>query len=265
MDRVEAIILALIQGITEFLPVSSSGHLILGSKLLGWPDQGLAFDVTVHLGSLLAVIIYFRRDIGALALAFFQSLQRRRIDNQQAKLAWSVLLATIPVGLAGLFLGDFVEREFRSVTMVAATMLIFAPLLWLADKFGARERDEFAVGIRDILVIGTAQAFALLPGVSRSGITMLAGLGMGLSRNAAARFSFLLSIPVIILVGAVKTLELSQSEATINLQPLFIGFTVSAVSAYFCIHYFLKFLEKIGFKPFALYLFALAAVLLIAR
>ena len=265
MGIIEAFILALIQGITEFLPISSSGHLILGSQLLGWADQGLAFDVTVHLGSLVAVLIYFRQDISAMALAWFQSVHQRKIINEQARLAWSVLFATIPVGLAGLFLGDYVEQEFRSVSMVAATMLVFAPLLWVADKFGRRDRSEMSIGLRDILVVGVAQAFALLPGVSRSGITMLAGLGMGLSREASARFSFLLSIPVIVLVGAVKSLELWQNETAINGQALLVGFAVSAISAYLCIHFFLKFLERIGFKPFAFYLLILACFLLLVK
>ena len=186
MDSLHAILLALLQGFTEFLPVSSSAHLILLPRLLGWEDQGLAFDVAVHVGTLTAVVLYFRRELKPMAQDWFQSLLTRQ-NTANSRLAWAVLWGTVPAGLAGLILKGYIEVNLRSELVIAAATIGFGLLLWLADSKGRGRRDEYSLRISDILIIGVAQAVALIPGTSRSGITMTAGLMLGLSRQSAAR------------------------------------------------------------------------------
>lgn len=262
MDFLQILILALVQGVTEFLPVSSSAHLILVPILTGWEDQGLAFDVAVHVGTLTAVVLYFRREIGKMTVSWLGSVTGRGMDAD-AKLAWAVLLGTIPVGLCGLLFKDLIEEHLRHPYVLASTTLLFALLLWWADAKTRGERSEYSIGWLDILFIGLAQALALIPGTSRSGATMTAALFLGLSRQAAARFSFLLSIPVIVLAGGLSTLDYLETASIDDMQPLMLGALLSGVSAYFCIHYFLKLLEKIGMLPFVIYRIVLAVFLFV--
>ena len=195
MDPLQAIVLAVVQGLSEFLPISSSGHLVLVPHFFGWPDQGLAFDVAVHVGTLFAVLTYFRRELVAMIRApGFGSLAGRGLDARR-RLAWQLLLGTIPVGLVGLAFGGLIEEHLRHPLSVATTLAFFGALMWLADRFGRRERDEYSVGWRDAILIGCAQALALMPGTSRSGITMTMARALGLTREGAARFSFLLAVP----------------------------------------------------------------------
>lgn len=277
MDWLEAVILALIQGITEFLPISSSAHLLLPTTLFGWSDQGLAFDVAVHVGSLVAVMTYFRTEIWDMTKAWFGSLPVffqasesesliERIDQQlpqDAKLAWAVLLGTIPVGLAGLFLKSFIEANFRSAFVIAMSTIAFGLLLWVADRKATHKRDEYSLRLKDILIIGAAQAVALIPGTSRSGITITAGLMLGLSRAASARFSFLLSIPVIVIAGGFLLYELIQQSAPVDWSMIALGTGISTLSAYACIHLFLTLIDRIGFLPFVIYRLVLGAILLL--
>jgi undecaprenyl-diphosphatase len=260
MDFIQIFILAVVQGLTEFLPVSSSAHLILVPILTGWEDQGLAFDVAVHVGTLSAVVLYFRQQLISMAWSWLASVSGRGFD-QDAKLAWAVLFATIPVGLAGLLFKDFITEELRSPYVLASSTLVFALFLWWSDRTGSRQRDEYSIGWKDVLVIGMAQALALIPGTSRSGVTMTAALMMGLSRQAAARFSFLLSIPVIALAGGLETRDYLAHASLDDMQPLMLGALLSGVSAYLCIHYFLKLLERIGMLPFVIYRIVLALFL----
>lgn len=262
MDFLQILILALVQGLTEFLPVSSSAHLILVPILTGWEDQGLAFDVAVHVGTLSAVVIYFRKEISKMFVSWVASVLGKGVDKD-AKLAWAVLLGTIPVGLAGLLFKDFIEENLRSAYVLAAATLVFALLLWWADAKGRGQRDEYSIRWIDVLFIGLAQALALIPGTSRSGVTMTAGLFLGLSRQASARFSFLLSIPVIVLAGGLETMDYLKEANIDDMQPLMLGALLSGVSAYFCIHYFLKLLEKIGMLPFVIYRIILAIFLFV--
>ena len=262
MDFLQILILALVQGLTEFLPVSSSAHLILVPILTGWEDQGLAFDVAVHVGTLSAVVIYFRKEISKMFVTWVASVLGKGVDKD-AKLAWAVLLGTIPVGLAGLLFKDFIEENLRSAYVLAAATLVFALLLWWADAKGRGQRDEYSIRWIDVLFIGLAQALALIPGTSRSGVTMTAGLFLGLSRQASARFSFLLSIPVIVLAGGLETMDYLKEANIDDMQPLMLGALLSGVSAYFCIHYFLKLLEKIGMLPFVIYRIILAIFLFV--
>jgi undecaprenyl-diphosphatase len=262
MELLQIIVLALIQGLTEFLPVSSSAHLLLVPVFTDWPDQGLAFDVALHIGSLAAVIIYFRQDIWRMIFAWGDSVIHRRLSDD-GRLAWGVILGTIPVGLAGLFAKDFVESAMRSPLFCAFGLIFFGVFLGWADWRHNGERSEYAMNWRDVLWIGLAQALALIPGTSRSGITMTAALFLGLSREGAARFSFLLSIPVIALAGVLKTYDLVRAETSVDWAVLGLGALVSGVSAFLCIHYFLAFIKRIGMQPFVAYRIALGILLLI--
>ncbi len=261
MDILQIIILALVQGLTEFLPISSSAHLILVPVLTDWPDQGLAFDVAVHAGTLTAVVLYFRRELARMFVEWIASFKGRLTPD--ARLAWAVLIGTIPVGLAGLLFKDIIETQLRAPMVIAAATLFFGLLLWYADSTGKRSKNEYGLLLCDVLIIGVAQALALIPGTSRSGITITAGLMLGLKREAAARFSFLLSIPVIFLAGSFETVEYLSTASVRDAQPLLIGALISAVSAYACIHYFLKLLERIGMLPFVAYRLVLGAVLVV--
>jgi undecaprenyl-diphosphatase len=261
MDAVQTLMLALLQGLTEFLPISSSAHLILMPRLLGWPDQGLAFDVAVHVGTLVAVVAYFRHDITRLLLAWLHSCLGRRLSSD-ARLAWFVLLGTLPAALAGLLLHDFVETWLRSPFVIALATIGFGLLLWVADRRGRQRRSETGLQFMDVVWIGLAQALALIPGTSRSGITMTAGLALGLTRSAAARFSFLLSVPVIVLAGGYETLQLSRHAGPVAWDAMALGTLVAAVSAYTCIHFFLRLIERIGMLPFVIYRLLLGCVLL---
>lgn len=261
MEIIQIIALALLQGLTEFLPISSSAHLILLPILAGWEDQGLAFDVAVHVGTLAAVIFYFRSTIRQLIADWMRSLQQRQ-NVGESKLAWAVIIGTIPVGLAGLFLGDFVEHFLRSPLIIAATTILFGLLLGWADWKGKRNRHENQMNWKDILIIGFSQAIALIPGTSRSGITMTAALMLGLTREAAARFSFLLSIPVIFLAGGLETVKLIKADQATDWLALTAGAIFSAISAYICIFLFLKLLERIGMWPFVIYRLLLGGFLL---
>ncbi len=253
--------LALLQGLTEFLPISSSAHLILLPRIVGWTDQGLAFDVAVHLGTLAAVLWYFRRELVPMASDWFGSLRGRHTPD--SRLAWAVLFGTIPVGLAGLAVSDAVEQSLRSPLVIAATTIGFGLLLWWSDVAGRRERNEHSITWRDVLVIGLAQAVALIPGTSRSGITMTAALFMGMDRVGAARFSFLLSIPVIVLAGGLEVLKLVRAEEAVAWGALVYGMAISALAAYLCIRLFIAFLQRIGMTPFVVYRLLLGVVLLV--
>ena len=261
MEFIEIFALALIQGLTEFLPISSSAHLIVLPLLVGWDDQGLAFDVAVHIGSLTAVVFYFRKTLKKLSIDWASSIKQRSMIGD-SRLAWAILFGTIPVGLCGLMLGSLVEIHLRSPLVVAAATIFFGLVLGWADWRSKQERDEHHLCLFDILFIGLAQALALIPGTSRSGITITAGLLLGLTREAASRFSFLLSIPVIFLAGSLKTIELLQSEVIADWNALMSGTILSALSAYFCITIFLKIVEKIGMWPFVIYRLLLGAILL---
>lgn len=262
MELIHIILLALVQGLTEFLPISSSAHLILTPHLFGFQDQGLAFDVAVHLGSLLAVISYFRWQLIAMGRDFVLSLLPKGTATTNSRLAWAVILGTIPVGLAGLLFKDLIETELRSPWVIAIATIGFGLLLWWADSQAKRQRDESSLSWRDILIIGVFQAIALIPGTSRSGITMTAGLLLGLTREAASRFSFLLAIPTITLSGGLMTLDLIESKTPVDWQALLLGIALSWLAAYLCIRYFLRLIERIGMQPFVFYRLALGFVIL---
>ena len=261
MDFLHVIILALVQGLTEFLPISSSAHLLLVPVITKWQDQGLAFDVALHIGTLVAVVLYFRSEIARMWFAWIDSIAHRRLD-QDGKLAWAVILGTIPVGLAGIVLNDLIADILRSPLVVAFGLIAFGVLLGIADWRHRGGKSEYEMSKKDVLIIALAQAVALFPGTSRSGITITAALFLGLSREAAARFSFLLSIPVIALAGGYETLGLVRSGTELDWTAMALGATVAAISAYLCIHYFLTLIRKIGMQPFVAYRILLGIILL---
>ena len=262
MDHLHAVYLALLQGITEFLPISSSAHLVLLPKIFGWEDQGLAFDVAVHVGTLFAVIAYFRHDIFRLLAAWLRSCAQRQMTSD-AKLVWFVLFGTVPVAVAGLLFHDYIELYLRSPLIIAATTIGFGVLLGVADLCGKKLRSEDSLGYFDIVWIGLTQALALIPGTSRSGITMTAALALGLTRSAAARFSFLLSIPVIMMAGAYESLKLVQQSVPVAWGALLLGTGVSFISAYLCIRFFMLLIERVGMLPFVVYRLGLGIFLLL--
>lgn len=260
MEWLHLLILALVQGLTEFLPISSSAHLILVPVLTDWPDQGLSFDVAVHLGSLGAVVWYFRHDLRGMSRDWYQSVLTKKMVGESS-LAWAVILGTIPVGLAGLLLKDLVENQWRSPLVIAASLVGFGLVLSWSDWKKQNGRDEHTLSWKDVAIIGCAQALALIPGTSRSGITITAALFLGLSREGASRFSFLLSVPVIVLAIMLETLSLIQGAEPVNWLELAVGAILSGISAYLCIHYFLAFIRRVGMQPFVVYRVALGLAL----
>lgn len=260
MDLLQIIVLALLQGFTEFLPISSSAHLILPSQVFGWPDQGLAFDVATHVGTLAAVLIYFRKDVQQLTAGWL-STGFSSNPNQDGRLAWLIVAATIPAGLCGIVLDDWIEAHLRSTQVIATTTILFGLLLWYADRRGKLQKDLMELTLFAALFIGLFQALALVPGTSRSGITITAALLLGFRREPAARFSFLLSIPLILAAGGLKTLELMQSAIVVDWFAIGLATLVAAISAYVCIYFFLALINRMGMLPFVVYRLVLGLIL----
>ena len=260
IETYQAVLLAILQGLTEFLPISSSAHLIIPSLIMGWPDQGLAFDVAVHVGTLSAVLFYYRADLVRMAGSWFTSLAGAP-GNEDSRLVWYLALATLPAVLVGLFAGDYIENQLRNLPVIATTTVVFGVLLGLADRRAAKSSAGTRLTLAVALIVGLAQAVAPIPGVSRSGITITAALLLGMSRQASARFSFLLSIPVIAGAGLLKAWELASSAAAVDWLLLAMGALISGITAYLCIAVFLRLLDRVGLMPFVYYRLVLAAVL----
>jgi len=258
VDWLQIIVLALIQGVTEFLPISSSAHLILPAQLDLWPDQGLAFDVAVHLGTLMAVIGYYRAELVRFARSGWLYASNRTYDGH-LDLLLKICLASLPVVICGFVLRDWVATELRSVLVIAVTTIAFGLLLWGADRSRARFTD---ISWAHALIIGAVQALAIVPGTSRSGVTITPALVLGLTRSQAAHFSFLLAIPTIAGAGLLTTLDLMTTRAAVQWLDLAVGGILAFVSAYTCIHVFVRLVERIGMFPFVVYRLVLGAVLL---
>jgi undecaprenyl-diphosphatase len=266
LDLLQAVSLALIQGITEFLPISSSAHLILPSLILGWPDQGLAFDTSVHLGTLLAVIWYFRQDLSRLTRSTMDAIISGQTSTD-SKYAVNLIIASVPILPVGFILRFDIAQHLRSVDVIIATTLVFAVLLFVADQMSKNRIDdnveEKALTWRQALLIGFSQCLALIPGTSRSGITMTTALLAGFSRESASRISFLISIPTIAGAATLKIADLSTSTAPVDWGLLILCSTLAMISAYLCIKLFLDVIARIGFLPFVLYRLVLGGLLLI--
>lgn len=254
MNIVQALVLGIVQGATEFVPISSSGHLVLVPWLLDWPQPGLVFDTIVHWGTLVAVLAVFWRDLVALAQAWARSLVERSLEPTEARLAWLIIVGTLPPALMGFLCQDFFEGLFSSPGWVAALLLVTGVILALSERLGKRQRSMGDLGWLDSVLIGLAQGLAISPGISRSGATIAMGLLRGVKREAAARYSFLLATPIILGAGLLPLAELFRAEVVgALLPPLIIGFLAAAISGYLCIRVLLAYLQRGRLYVFAIY------------
>jgi undecaprenyl-diphosphatase len=275
-DFLKAVVLGIVQGLTEFLPISSSAHLILVPWLFGWETGGLTFDVAVHLGTSAAILAYFWRDWVDLAFELIRGIREGSLfGNPRRRLAWFLIIGTLPAVVAGLLLEDYIKTTLRSPLIAVVTLVGFGILLYYADRKSRQNRslDQFNWG--DCLWIGMSQALALVPGVSRSGITMSAAMLRDSSRTAAARFSFLLSTPVIVGAGALQGLHLLAAalnsgtgaldvgSAAVKWDVLIVGIISAAITGFLCIRYFLRYLQTNNLVAFVIYRIVLAAVVLL--
>jgi len=264
VNIIQALVLGIVQGATEFIPISSSGHLVLVPWLLNWPEPGLVFDTIVHWGTLVAILAVFWRDIIALARAWAGSLVERNLDQMEARLAWLIIVGTLPAALMGLIWGDFFESLFSSPGWVAALLLVTGGILALSERLGKRRRSLDDLGWLDSVLIGLAQGLAIAPGISRSGATIAAGLLRGVKREAAARYSFLLATPIIFGAGLLQLTELFQAGAVgAQLPSLIVGFLAAAISGYLCIKLLLAYLQRGRLYVFAAYCWLAGGVSLI--
>ncbi len=267
-DILEAIVLGVVQGLTEFLPISSTGHLVLASDILGIDQDkfGLQFDAAIHLGTLAAVLIYFRTTVLGLISAWFASLAARDWQHTtESKLAWLLVLGTIPAGLAGLALESYVADQLRDPAIVGAMLIVFCIPMLLAERYGSRTRDVSSAGPFDALLIGSAQAIALIPGVSRSGITISAGMFAGLKREEAATFAFLLSAPIIAAAGGKQVFDLIRGKGdtvTAGFEVYVIGLLTAAIVGYAAVALLLRFLRTNTLHPFVYYRVVLGTLVL---
>jgi undecaprenyl-diphosphatase len=264
----EAIVLGLVQGATEYAPVSSSGHLILVPWLFGWEQLGgnadfaKSFDVALHMGTLLGAVIYFRRDLWRYLMAWLHTLAARAISSTDERIAWALVVGTIPGAIVGALAEDVIQDTLGAAVLIAVMLAAFGVLLYLVDKYMPSVRGMDSIGVRTGLFLGIAQAMALQPGVSRSGVTMTAARAIGLDRGTAARFSFLLSLPIIAGAGLYKATDLAQSGFQGYEAQFFWGFVSSAVSGFLVIWGLLKYLKRHDFKVFMLYRLAVAALVI---
>ncbi len=263
MSWLQTIVLAIVQGLTEFLPISSSGHLVLVPAVFGWLDQGLTFDVAVHFGSLAAVCVYFRSDLAGLITGGIKRLGGSG-ESAESRLASYIIIGTIPAAIAGRLFAGWIEANLRDPAVIVFTLAGYGVLMALADRYGRQHRIISNVRLRDAVIIGLAQALALVPGTSRSGITISAAMMLGFQRQDAARFSFLLSAPVILLASAYEASMLFLEGTQILWAQLAIGALISAVVAYLSLDFFMRFVNAIGLLPFAIYRLGLAGVVFYA-
>ncbi|MGH2630289.1 MAG: undecaprenyl-diphosphate phosphatase [Actinomycetota bacterium] len=264
----QAIVLGLVQGATEYAPVSSSGHLILVPWLFGWDQLGgnasfaKSFDVALHMGTLLGAVIYFRRDLWRYLVAWFVTVRIRRIETTDERLAWALVIGTIPGAVVGFVFEDVIQDNLGAPWLISVMLAVFGVVLYEVDRRAPSVRGLGSIGVGTGLFLGIAQAMALQPGISRSGVTMTAARAIGLDRETAARFSFLLSLPIIAGAGLFKGLELTQTGFQGHDAEFFWGFVSSAVSGFLVIWGLLKYLKRHDFKVFMLYRLAVAALVL---
>jgi undecaprenyl-diphosphatase len=255
MPLLHAILLGIVQGLTEVFPISSSAHLVIVPWIFKWTYQGLSFDVALHVGTGVAFIVYFFKDWIEMTGAAFCAQK-----SVKKNLFWFIVAATVPGALAGLIFEEYAETIFRSPVVIVAMLLLFAVILWIADRFGKKQKSMEQMSLSTALIIGCAQAIAIIPGVSRSGITMTAGLWKGLSRESAAKFSFLLATPIIIAAGALKLSALHMSDFN---AAFWLGVVSSAVSGFVGIRYLLNFVKKSSLETFVWYRIVLSIIIIV--
>lgn len=266
----QALVMGIVQGLTEFLPVSSSGHLIVVPELLGWDDRfitSLAFSVMLHLGTLVALLTYFRAEWLRLVPAGLAAIRDRSLaGDPDRRLAWLIAVATVPALVAGFLLNDLIEGAFRQAGLVALMLVVGGAILWLAERSGSRSRPIEGLTFPLAVGIGAAQSLALVPGISRSGISISAGLFAGLDRESAARFSFLMATPITALAGAYEARKLLAGETGLNVpvDALLVGMIAALVSGILAIHFLLRFLRRYPTYVFVAYRIVLAAIVVVA-
>jgi undecaprenyl-diphosphatase len=259
MTVFQALVLGIVQGLGEFLPISSSAHLVLTPWAFGWPDPGLAFDVALHVGTLVAVLWYFRTEWVKLAQSGFALLRTRRADTEEKQRLLHIVIATIPAAIAGVLLEDYAESTFRSPTLIAVTLIVMGIVLWAVDRWAPRDRPLGAMTVRDAVLIGVAQIFALVPGVSRSGSTMTAARGLRLDRQSAAIFSFLMSMPITAAAAVLKLPTLLRGD---NPTTLIVGIIAAGASGWLAIAVLLRYVSRHSYGLFAVYRLLLGAAVL---
>jgi undecaprenyl-diphosphatase len=259
----EAIVLGVVQGLTEFLPISSSAHILVVSQLLQWPDPGAAFTAVSQIGTELAVIIYFRRDLARIISTWFRSLRDQSLrSNIDARMGWYIIIGTIPISILGLTFAASIETTARNLWLVAAMLIIFGVVLGVSDRVGRKQKPLASLNIRDGIIFGLGQALALIPGVSRSGATISTGLLLGYTREAAARYSFLLAIPAILASGFYEATKIGQ-DTTVAWGPTILGTAIAFVIGYAVIAWLLRWVTTHSFLPFVLYRIGLGMVLIV--
>ena len=264
MSTLEAIVLGIVQGLTEFLPISSTGHILYVPALAGWPDPGAAFSAVIQLGTMAAVLVYFRSDLWRMAVAFVKSFggdhELWRSSDTDGRLGWYIVLGTIPIAIVGLVFSDQIENNVRTLSLVAIVMILFSFVLMAADLKGAQNRDVKELTLKDGIIIGLFQALALIPGVSRSGSTISGGLFLGLDRESATRYSFLLSVPAVVLSGA---FQLRKIGASVGVAPTVIATLLAFISGYLAIAFLLRFVRTHNFSVFVIYRVAVGVLMLV--
>ncbi len=266
MDMMQSVLLGLIQGLTEFLPVSSSAHLSALPAIFGIKSallNSLAFDVTLHAGTLAAVLFYFRKRLIPLITGFFRGCASREARGRDFRVSLHIITATVPAVIAAVLAGDMIEGFFRNPVLTGVALILFGLLLWAADKSGAKDKAAEKMGIAGAILTGAAQALALIPGVSRSGITMTAGLFLGLKKEEAAEFSFLLSIPAIAGAFVFKLKDIIEAGTGGSAAVLMAGFIAAALSGFFSIAFLMRFIRTNSFTPFVAYRLVLGAFIII--
>lgn len=265
LEYIQAIVYGIVQGLTEFLPISSTAHLRLVPAVFGWSDPGAAYSAVIQIGTVLAVIIYFRRECASLLRAFFAGLAAKDpMANPDSRMAWYIVAGTLPIAIFGVAFKKLIEGEARALWVVTLSLLVFGVLLLAAELVSKKQKDTSSIGWKESQIIGAAQALALLPGASRSGVTITAGLLLGLNREAAARFSFLLSIPAVTAAGLFELKHiLMHGTGGVGLGALALATAVSFAAGYACIEFLLRFLRTRSTIPFSIYRIALAALVLV--
>ncbi|WP_397215044.1 undecaprenyl-diphosphate phosphatase [Nocardioides sp. BE266] len=264
MDLLKAVVLGVIQGLTEFLPISSSAHLRIFPELFGWGDPGAAFTAVIQIGTELAVLIYFRKDIWRIGSAWVRSLfQPEFRGTLDSRMGWYIIVGSLPIVVLGVLLKDVIERDFRNLWIIGCTLIVLGIVLGIADRVGRTDRGQSKITLKDAVVMGGAQALALIPGVSRSGATISAGRFLGLEREAATRFAFLLAIPAVVGAGLFELKDIPNGHNDFGWGPTAVGTVVSFVVGYAAIAWLLRYVSTRSYTPFVIYRIVLGAATLI--
>ncbi len=264
LDFLQAVVLGLIQGLTEFLPISSSAHLRILPEWFGWGDPGAAFTAVIQIGTELAVLLYFRHDIWRIGTTWFKSIYRPEFRGHiDARMGWYVIIGSVPIVVLGVLLKDVIERDFRNLWIIATTLIVMGLVLGVADRLGKQDRDLKQVGMKHAVLLGVAQSLALIPGVSRSGATISMGLFLGLKREAATRFAFLLAIPAVVGAGVFELKDIPKGENNYGWGPTLVATIVSFLVGYAAIAWLLKYVSTHTYTPFVIYRVSLGLLTLV--